>query len=175
MKKITFALIFLLMGGRHAFADNCSAYPYTLTNGTTADANQVMANFNSVLSCGNNLLLGRNNNLSDLQSAATARTNLGLGNGVTLNTVGDGTGLQTTVSAVNGHLPAWDSTGGLVDSGLVAGGVLTQASNLSGLSNVATSRSNLGLGSIAVQNVTYSTSAPTGAANAGDLWISYVP
>lgn len=33
----------------------CSAYPNTLTNGTLADANQVMANFNSILNCVNSL------------------------------------------------------------------------------------------------------------------------
>ncbi len=30
----------------------CASLPYNLTNGTTADANQVMANFNYLLSCG---------------------------------------------------------------------------------------------------------------------------
>jgi hypothetical protein len=39
------------MGARAA----CPAYPYTLTNGANADANQVMANFNSVVNCLNNL------------------------------------------------------------------------------------------------------------------------
>lgn len=34
-----------------AFAQTCPAYTYTLTNGTTADANQVMANFNTVRTC----------------------------------------------------------------------------------------------------------------------------
>jgi hypothetical protein len=29
----------------------CSSYPYTLTNGTTADATQVMANFTTVSGC----------------------------------------------------------------------------------------------------------------------------
>ncbi len=29
-----------------AWSQSCASYPYTLTNGTTADANQVMANFN---------------------------------------------------------------------------------------------------------------------------------
>lgn len=34
-----------------AAAQNCQIYPNTLTNGQVADANQVMANFNYVLSC----------------------------------------------------------------------------------------------------------------------------
>ena len=33
----------------------CAAYPNTLTNGTLADANQVMANFNTILNCVNSL------------------------------------------------------------------------------------------------------------------------
>lgn len=83
MKKfLTYiAAVALLIVGTSDFAhaQNCAAYPYTLTNGQPADANQVMANFNTIRSCGNSNLLGKNNNLSDLQSAPTARTNLGLG------------------------------------------------------------------------------------------------
>lgn len=45
---------FLLVGTAHAAP--CPAYTYTLTNGTTADANAVMANFNSILNCANNNL-----------------------------------------------------------------------------------------------------------------------
>jgi hypothetical protein len=36
-----------------AVAQICASFPYTLTNGTTADASQVMANFNNVLNCAN--------------------------------------------------------------------------------------------------------------------------
>jgi hypothetical protein len=39
-----------------AYATNCSALPNTLTNGTTADATQVMANFTSLRDCANNNL-----------------------------------------------------------------------------------------------------------------------
>src|SRR4249920_1983946 len=34
-----------------ALAQPCGSYPYPLVNGTTADADQVMANFNHVLNC----------------------------------------------------------------------------------------------------------------------------
>lgn len=51
MKRIFIALFFILLGSS-AFA-SCPSYPYTLSNGTTADANQVMANFNTVLNCAN--------------------------------------------------------------------------------------------------------------------------
>lgn len=92
MKKLILALVLLACSAAQALADNCAAYPYTLTNGTTADASQVMANLNSVLACGNNLLLGRNNNLSDVQSPSTALGNLGGKNGATTTiTVSTGT------------------------------------------------------------------------------------
>ena len=38
---------------RPALAQNCASYPFTLTNGTTADANQVMSNFNAIRNCVN--------------------------------------------------------------------------------------------------------------------------
>ena len=44
-----FAFILVLLEPSHA--QNCSAYPNTLTNGTNADATQVMGNFNYVLGC----------------------------------------------------------------------------------------------------------------------------
>lgn len=43
--------------GHAAIAQTCSNYPYTLANGTTADADQVMGNFNAILSCANTKLL----------------------------------------------------------------------------------------------------------------------
>jgi hypothetical protein len=50
---IVAALISLGLAGAAA-AQNCPAYPYTLTNGVTADATQVMADLNTVLNCANN-------------------------------------------------------------------------------------------------------------------------
>jgi hypothetical protein len=43
-----------LIGGPAA-ADNCNPYPVMLTNGTTADASQVMANFAAIQACANAL------------------------------------------------------------------------------------------------------------------------
>jgi hypothetical protein len=51
MKRLVIALFFVLFGSS-AFA-SCPSLPYTLSNGTTADASQVMANFNSVQNCAN--------------------------------------------------------------------------------------------------------------------------
>jgi len=51
MKRVLVGLLFSLVCGS-AFAA-CPPLPNTLSNGTTADANQVMANFNSVQNCAN--------------------------------------------------------------------------------------------------------------------------
>jgi hypothetical protein len=51
MTRILAALFFILVASPVWAA--CPSYPYTLSNGTTADANQVMANFNNVLNCAN--------------------------------------------------------------------------------------------------------------------------
>lgn len=71
-------------------------------------------------------------NLSDLASASTARTNLGLGDSATLN-----------VGTTAGTVAAGD------DSRIT--GAALKASNLSDLASAATSRTNLGLGTIAVE------------------------
>lgn len=60
MRKITlvcFWVVLLTIGiGLPAQAQTCASYPYTLSNGTTADADQVMANFGSIESCANTAL-----------------------------------------------------------------------------------------------------------------------
>src|SRR5450631_1853592 len=50
-----FLCLFAAIGG--ASAQNCNPYPNLLANGTNADATQVMANFNLVRDCVNNLSL----------------------------------------------------------------------------------------------------------------------
>ena len=74
------------------------------------------------------------NNLSDIASVSTARTNLGLGGAATLN-VGTSGG---TVAAGN-------------DSRIT--GALQAANNLSDIASAATARTNLGLGNVATLNI----------------------
>lgn len=69
-----------------ALASNCPAFTYTLTNGTTADANQVMSNFNTLLNCSNNSLAHNAAN-SDITSLTGLTTPLSVPQG--------GTGLGT--------------------------------------------------------------------------------
>jgi hypothetical protein len=56
-RRLLAAFSFLLVLGHGASAQNCATYPNVLANGTNADANQVMANFNLVRDCVNNLTL----------------------------------------------------------------------------------------------------------------------
>ena len=89
------------------------------------------------------------NNLSDLNNVATARTNLGLGTSATLDTgvsngqviVADSTGLPAIDGSQLTNITATDST------------KLAIANNLSDLNNVATARTNLGLGTSATLDV----------------------
>jgi hypothetical protein len=85
-----------------ALAANCSTYPYTLANGTTADANQVMANFNLILNCANSSLAHNGAN-SDITSLSGLVTPLSAGQG--------GTGQSTSIfSSVNSWSGANDFT-----------------------------------------------------------------
>jgi len=56
IKRLALIGLLSMLSTSAAYAANCSAYTYTLTNGTSADANQVMSNFNTILNCGNNNL-----------------------------------------------------------------------------------------------------------------------
>lgn len=96
MKKLLLALAALFVIGFpiSALAANCSTYPFTLTNGQTADANQVMSNFNTILSCAN-LNLAHNGANSDITSINGLTTPLSTAEGGTGNT----TGAATTATA----------------------------------------------------------------------------
>lgn len=116
MRKLLwlFALALPLLG-TSAQASNCSGNPFNLTNGTPADATQVMANFNNLLTCANNNLAhnGANSDITSLSglstplsisqggtgatSASAALTNL---NGASLG-ANSFTGNQTVTTASN--------------------------------------------------------------------------
>lgn len=121
-----------------ARATNCSSYPFTLTNGTVADANQVMSNFNSILSCANANLAhnGVNSDITQL----TAVTNLAFA-GANSN-ITSLTGLTTPLAVSEG------GTGGATQSAARTGlGLGTSAvENL--LSNIVDN----GSGSLTVGN-----------------------
>ena len=84
MKKILAALAVLLLSAiaAPAMATNCPSFPYTLTNGTTADANQVMSNFNNLLTCSNNYLAHSGTN-TDITALVGLTTPLGAAYGGT--------------------------------------------------------------------------------------------
>lgn len=124
-----------LLAAAPAFAANCSSYPYTLTNGQIADATQVMANFNSILSCANSNLAHNAAN-SDITSLNALSTPLSISQGGTGSATGaisgDVTGTLTasTITALgNSHLAnmADQTIKGNVSGGSAAPADLTAA------------------------------------------------
>jgi len=69
----TLVLLAFMLAAPPAKAANCSSYPYTLTNGQVADATQVMANFNNILTCANGNLAhnGANSDITSLSGLST--------------------------------------------------------------------------------------------------------
>jgi hypothetical protein len=80
-------------------------------------------------------------NLAGLGSAATARTNLGLGTAATLGVGGSLTNTGTAIDLTSGNVAA-----------ALGYTPLSPAGNLGGLGSAATARTNLGLGTLATQN-----------------------
>jgi len=91
MKSILVGLIGVALSALPAIAANCPANPYTLTNGTAADATQVMANDNNLLNCANNNLAHNGAN-SDITSLTGLTTPLTKPQGGTGNTTGQPSG-----------------------------------------------------------------------------------
>lgn len=75
-KHLLAAFLLLAVSGMPAWATNCVPFTYTLTNGQTADANQVMANFNTLLTCANTNLAhnGANSDITQLTGLTTPLT-----------------------------------------------------------------------------------------------------
>jgi hypothetical protein len=70
MKRVLVAL-FLVMLGSPAWANTCPSYTYTLTNGTTADASQVMSNFNTIMNCASYFIGGTSGGTATAQTLTT--------------------------------------------------------------------------------------------------------
>lgn len=104
------------------------------TGVVTLTASDVGADASGAAATVQSASLQKASNLSDLASASTARTNLGLGGAATLN-VGTGAG---TVAAGN-------------DTRIT--GALAASNNLSDVASATTARTNLGLGGAATLNV----------------------
>jgi len=92
MKKIALALAMLLLSAAAAAAGVCSSYPFVLQNGQTADANQVMADFNLIRNCATNNLASSGVN-SDITALLGMTTPLApAGGGTTVFSGGTSTG-----------------------------------------------------------------------------------
>ena len=112
MKKILLALV-LLCAPAAAWASNCSGYSYTLTNGTTADATQVMSNFNTILGCANNNLAnsasGVNSNITSFTQGVSFGSTVGVTGALTATT---GLVLGTSAAILtNGSTGTWTASG----------------------------------------------------------------
>ena len=103
--RLVAATLLALVTAHGAWAANCSSNPFTLANGQTADATQVMSNFNNLLNCANNNLAHNGAN-SDITSLAALSTPLSVAQGgtgaATLSAnallVGAGTAAFTTIA-----------------------------------------------------------------------------
>lgn len=139
--------------------DNLSSVSGSTTSGEFAQFNDP---FGTITSSGvtSASFLQSANNLSDVASVATSRTNLGLGDaalkGVTNNSLGDLASVDGPVTS--GDFAQFNDSGGTItSSGVSSASFLQAANNLSDVASAGTSRTNLGLGDAAVKAVSDNT------------------
>lgn len=89
------------------------------------------------------------NNLSDISSASTARTNLGLGSAATTSS----SAYDVAGSATTAQSNAEAASDPLGSAATVQGLALLKANNLSDLASITTARTNLGLGTSSIVNI----------------------
>jgi hypothetical protein len=133
-------------------AANCPGYSFILTNGQTADANQVMGNFNTIMNCANNVL-----------APISALTNLAPINAPAFTggiSVSGATALQGTT--ISGALSVTTETAGQVS---INNGALGASLNLIG--NAATNRQIIYQSGGGVRWVIVADSATESGGNAG--------
>lgn len=141
MIRLALVALAIVFGGGEALAANCSSNPFTLTNGQTADATQVMANFNNLLNCANNNLAhnGANSDITSLSGLTTPLAQTEGGTGVAaltqnnLVTGNGGGGLNFIAPLTDGNILK------------VSGGVFISSLNTSGTLNSITDATNGGL------------------------------
>lgn len=102
MKRLLLAFL-LLLAPTLAQAASCTSYPFTLQNNTTADATQVMSNFNTVRNCVINNAAGSGVN-TDITSLTALSTPLSVPQGGTpvfIGTTSTGSSNAQAVTALN--------------------------------------------------------------------------
>ena len=109
MKKLLLALALLLP--TPALAGVSCSVPFNLQNGTTADASQVMANYNAIIAClANAAAAGANSDITALNGLTTPLAPGFGGTPVFIGSLGSGTG---NAQVVTGTTPSpWTNTRG---------------------------------------------------------------
>jgi len=120
-------------------------YPYTLTNGTVADANQVMANFNLIRDCAD-LNLAHNGANADITSLSGLTTPLSISQGGTGNTTGQPSGAAGGVLTGSYPNPAFGS--GVISTSALGSNVVTNATLAQVSSGTVKGRSAAGAGNV---------------------------
>lgn len=193
MRRLVLAALLALAPIGSAYATNCSSNPFTLTNGQTADATQVMANFNNLLNCGNNNLAhnGANSDITSLAGLTTPLSVLQGGTGATTFAangliVGNGSSALSTVApSTSGNMLQSETSGWVstnvwpgflpVKSSVLTADLLVIADSTHPWQAMVTSVGNLNLVPARVQTEERQTSGGNGGTSlSGSSWVTRV-